>query len=106
MNVRFSLGIDLGTSNSAIAVADLETGQTRIIEVTQVLGPKQLGEMPTLASALYVPHCEEFPNGSFPLPWNDAGEPAIVGQFARGPNSFARSSPSWRICRPGSWRRN
>src|SRR5438128_10889786 len=28
MNARFSLGIDLGTSNSAIAVADLESGQT------------------------------------------------------------------------------
>ena len=46
MNVRFSLGIDLGTSNSAIAVADLETDQTKIVEVTQILGPNQLGEMP------------------------------------------------------------
>ena len=44
MNVRFSLGIDLGTSNSAIAVADLETDQTKIVEVTQILGPNQLGE--------------------------------------------------------------
>src|SRR5271169_4925431 len=69
MNARFSLGIDLGTSNSAIAVADLETDQTRIVEITQILGPNQLGETPTLASALYVPHREEFPQGSFRLPW-------------------------------------
>src|SRR6266699_1405716 len=100
MNARFSLGIDLGTSNSAIAVADLESGQTRIIEIAQTLGPNQLGEMPTLASTLYVPHREEFPQGSFPLPWNDAGEPAIVGQFARDrgalvPDRLVTSAKSW-----------
>ena len=100
MNVHFSLGIDLGTSNSAIAVADLETDQTKIVEVTQILGPNQLGEMPMMASVLYVPHCEEFPNGSFPLPWDAAGEPAIVGQFAREhgalvPDRLVTSAKSW-----------
>jgi Hsp70 protein len=100
MNARFSLGIDLGTSNSAIAIADLETDQTRIIEIAQILGTNQLGEAPTLASALYVPHSEEFPEGSFPLPWNDAGEPAIVGQFARDhgalvPDRLVTSAKSW-----------
>ena len=83
MNARFSLGIDLGTSNSAIAVGDIESGDTRIVEIAQILGPNQLGEMPTLPSAIYIPHREEFPEGSFPLPWNDAGEPSIIGQFAR-----------------------
>ena len=100
MNARFSLGIDLGTSNSAIAVADLESGQTRIVEIAQTLGPNQLGEMPTLASALYVPHRDEFPEGSFPLPWNDAGEFTIVGQFARDrgalvPDRVVTSAKSW-----------
>ncbi len=100
MNARFSLGIDLGTSNSAIAIADVETDQTRIVEIAQILGPNQLGETPTLASALYVPHGEEFPEGSFPLPWNDAGEPAIVGQFARDhgalvPDRVVTSAKSW-----------
>jgi molecular chaperone DnaK (HSP70) len=100
MNAHFSVGIDLGTSNSAIAVADLETGETRIVDITQVLGPNQLGERPTLASALYVPHSEEFPEGSFPLPWNDAGDPAIVGEFARDhgalvPDRLVTSAKSW-----------
>jgi molecular chaperone DnaK (HSP70) len=100
MNARFSLGIDLGTSNSAIAIADVETDQTRIVEIAQILGPNQLGETPTLASALYVPHGEEFPEGSFPLPWNDAGEPTIVGQFARDhgalvPDRLVTSAKSW-----------
>ncbi len=100
MNARFSLGIDLGTSNSAIAVADVETDETRIIEIAQILGPNQLGEAPKLASALYIPHSEEFPKGSFPLPWNDAGGPAIVGQFARDygalvPDRLVTSAKSW-----------
>ena len=83
MSARFSLAIDLGTSNSAIAIADLESGETRIIEIAQTLGPNQIGEIPTLPSAIYIPHSEEFPESSFPLPWNDAGERAIIGQFAR-----------------------
>src|SRR6516225_8013396 len=100
MNARFSLGIDLGTSNSAIAVADLESGETRIIKIAQVLGPNQLGEMSTLPSAIYIPHQEEFPEGSFPLPWNDAGERVIVGQFARDrgalvPDRLVTSAKSW-----------
>ena len=101
MSARFSLAIDLGTSNSAIAIADLESGETRIIEIAQTVGPNQIGEMPTvLPSAIYIPHSEEFPESSFPLPWNDAGERAIVGQFARErgalvPDRVATSAKSW-----------
>ena len=90
MNPRFSLGIDLGTSNSAISVSDLETDQTRVVEIAQILGPNQLGETRTLASALYVPHCEEFPEGSFPLPWNGAGSPR---SSASSHATMARSYP-------------
>jgi len=100
MDARFSLGIDLGTSNSAIAVADLETDRTGIIDITQVLGPNQVGEKPTLPSALYLPHPEEFPHGSFPLPWSESGEAPIVGQFAREhgalvPDRLVTSAKSW-----------
>src|SRR6516165_8146786 len=100
MSARFSLAIDLGTSNSAIAIADLESGETRIIEIAQTLGPNQIGELPTLPSVIYIPHSEEFPEGSFPLPWNDAGERAIIGQFARErgalvPDRVATSAKSW-----------
>src|SRR5271157_5392020 len=100
MAASYSLGIDLGTSNSAIALADLDTGESRIVEVTQVLGPNQYCERPTLPSALYIPHPDEFPADSFPLPWNPAGEPAIVGQFARDrgalvPDRLVTSAKSW-----------
>jgi molecular chaperone DnaK (HSP70) len=68
MNVRFSVGIDLGTSNSAIAIGDIESGDTKIVEIGQIVGPNQLGELPTLPSVIYVAHREEFPEDSFPLP--------------------------------------
>ena len=61
MSTRFSLGIDLGTSNSAVATNDFESDQTAIVEITQILRPNQIGEKATLPSALYVAHPDEFP---------------------------------------------
>jgi hypothetical protein len=100
MTARFSLGIDLGTSNCAMALTDLDTEQTEIVPIAQIVAANQLGEKPTLASALYLPHPEEFRAGSFPLPWADSGEPGIVGQFARDhgamvPDRLVTSAKSW-----------
>jgi len=101
MNHRFSLGIDLGTSNSAIALTDLESDSSEIVEVTQILGPGKVGEKPTLPSALYIPHRDEFPADAFPLPWGDgAGKSTIIGTFARDhgalvPDRLITSAKSW-----------
>jgi len=101
MTHRFSLGIDLGTSNSALAFTDAESAETRMFALTQILGPNQIGEKPTLPSALYVPHGEEFPQGAFPLPWPAADRSgAIIGQFARDhgamvPDRLVTSAKSW-----------
>jgi hypothetical protein len=101
MSVRFSFGIDLGTTNSAIAVTDLESDLTEIVDITQVLSPNQVGEKPTLPSALYIPHRDEFPDGAFLLPWETQGtDGAIVGQFARDhgalvPDRLVTSAKSW-----------
>ena len=77
MNYQFSLGIDLGTSNSAIAMADVDGGGAEIIELTQIVGPNQIGEKPTLPSALYIPHPKEFPKDAFPLSWQTAEIPPM-----------------------------
>ena len=100
MTARFSLGIDLGTSNCAMALTDLETDQTELLQIAQILSANQSGEKPTLASTLYLPHPDEFAAGSFPLPWNDNGKPGIVGQFARDhgglvPDRMVTSAKSW-----------
>ena len=100
MKARFSLGIDLGTSNCAMALTDLETDRTEVLPIPQILAANQLGEKPTLASATYLPHPEEFPPGSFRLPWSAGEEPGIIGQFARDhgalvPDRLATSAKSW-----------
>jgi molecular chaperone DnaK (HSP70) len=100
MSTRFSLGIDLGTSNSAVAVNDFQDDRTGIVEVTQVLRPNQIGEKATLPSALYVPHSDEFPVEALRLPWSKDTETAIVGHFARDhgaliPDRLVISAKSW-----------
>ena len=81
MAPRFSLGIDLGTSNSAIAFCEIDGDRTEILEITQVLGPNRIGEKPTLPSALYIPHPKNFPPARSPCP---------------GPRARTRSSASSR----------
>ncbi|MGA8594550.1 MAG: Hsp70 family protein, partial [Bryobacteraceae bacterium] len=101
MSIRFSLGIDLGTTNSAIALTDLESDHTEVLEITQIIGLNQIGEKPTLPSALYIPHPNEFPQNSFGLPWDDGiGDSTIAGQFAREhgalvPDRLVTSAKSW-----------
>jgi hypothetical protein len=98
---RFSLGIDLGTTNCAIALTELESDQTEVLEITQILGPNQIGEKSTLPSALYIPHRDEFLENSFPLPWEDGtGDATIIGHFAREhgalvPDRLVTSAKSW-----------
>ena len=100
MKPRLSLGIDLGTSNCAMALTDLETDRTEVLPIPQILAANQFGEKPTLASATYLPHPEEFPPGSFRLPWSAGEESGIIGQFARDhgalvPDRLATSAKSW-----------
>ena len=97
MTTRFSLGIDLGTSNSAMALTDIDSDRTEIVPITQILAANQIGEKPTLPSALYLPHPDEFRPGSFPLPWDDSGEP---GSSANSPATTARWCPTAWSLRP------
>ncbi|HKF58759.1 MAG TPA: Hsp70 family protein, partial [Blastocatellia bacterium] len=101
MTKRFSLGIDLGTTNCAIALTELGSDQAEVLEISQILGPNQIGEKSTLPSALYVPHRDEFRENSFPLPWeNETGDATIIGHFAREhgalvPDRLVTSAKSW-----------
>jgi molecular chaperone DnaK (HSP70) len=100
MNARFSLGIDLGTSNSAIAADNFESDEASIVEITQILRPNQIGESSILPSALYLPHPDEFPTDAFRLPWANDSRTAIIGHFAREhgalmPDRLVTSAKSW-----------
>ena len=95
------LGIDLGTTNSAIAVAD--EAPARAIPVMQVVGPGEIAERPSLPSFLLLPNEHEVPSAQLQLPWSGPLRYA-VGTFARErgaelPHRLVSSAKSW-LCNP------
>ncbi|MDB5105600.1 MAG: hypothetical protein JWP91_3289 [Fibrobacteres bacterium] len=96
-----AVGIDLGTSNSALAVAfPGEARSSRPVEITQVLGPGRIGEKRTFASALYLPVTGQFPPDSLRPPWADREPAFVAGDFARetgaqAPDRLVTSAKSW-----------
>jgi molecular chaperone DnaK (HSP70) len=95
------IGIDLGTTNSAIAIAD-EAG-ARTVDITQVVGPGEVAARPTLPSFLLLPNELEVPSAQLQLPWSGPLRYA-VGTFARErgaelPHRLVSSAKSW-LCNP------
>src|SRR2546423_7342679 len=90
------VGIDLGTSNCAVAYVDKEVND---FPVTQVIRAGDARTSSLLPSAIYVPHSSELPPESYALPW-DAAPSHIVGEFARWqgarvPARLITSAKSW-----------
>lgn len=101
--MKYSVGIDLGTSNSCVSICDLGGGYPATINIAQVLGPSVIGEKPLLPSALYLSIENEFAPGSLALPWNP-DDAAVIGVFARergalAPDRLVSSAKSW-LCNP------
>ena len=101
--MKYSVGIDLGTSNSCVSICDLDGGYPATINIAQVLGPSVIGEKPLLPSALYLSIENEFAPGSLALPWNPDDAP-VIGAFARergalAPDRLVSSAKSW-LCNP------
>ena len=101
----FSIGIDLGTTNSALAFRSMdEEGAVAIAPIAQLVNANEVVAEPLLPSFLYMPAEREFPAGATALPWdtdakNSAGK-NIVGRFAqrRGAEVSGRlvsSAKSW-----------
>ena len=70
---RYIVGIDLGTTGSALAVVDTAAGEAApvtMLPITQLVAPGQLEPRPTLPSFLYLPGPHDLPAGSLALPWN------------------------------------
>ena len=99
------IGIDLGTTNSAVAWVDtraLVEGQqapVRLFEPPQLVRPGAVEARPLLPSFVYMPSEHDLPAGSTALPWD--GERAFaVGELARDhgalvPGRLVASSKSW-----------
>ncbi|MGD0675409.1 MAG: Hsp70 family protein [Polyangiaceae bacterium] len=95
---RFAVGIDLGTTHCAVAVAPLADDRSRpeVVPIAQLVARAQIESRELLPSFLYVAHESEGPQG---LPW-DAERRFVVGEYARarGADAPARvisSAKSW-----------
>ncbi len=103
---KYVIGIDLGTTNSEIAFAEIVANpdpfapaNVQVLAIPQLAEPGEVREETVLPSFLYLPGAADFPPGSTALPWND-NPPSVVGRLAqkRGADNAGRlvsSAKSW-----------
>jgi molecular chaperone DnaK (HSP70) len=108
---RYVVGIDLGTTHTALAYLPLDgdpdaAPRPTVFEVPQLVARATLESRALLPSFLYLAHESEGPMG---LPW-DAARTYAVGHHARArgaesPGRLVSSAKSW-LCHPGIDRRS
>lgn len=107
---RYLIGIDLGTTNSALAYVDLqhprrgERLDIRSFAIPQLTEVGEIKDRPLLPSFLYLPGQHDLPPGATALPW-DAQRTYAAGEFARNhggkvPGRLVSSAKSW-LCHGG-----
>ena len=106
MEPRYVIGIDLGTTNSALAYAEVQTdadpfapANVQLLGVPQLENPGEVRDEGLLPSFLYLPGPSDFPEGTTALPW-DSDRGYVVGRLAqkRGVENAGRlvsSAKSW-----------
>ena len=71
--MRYIVGIDLGTTNSALAYLDHEISEenvrSEVRAVPQLINPGEVEDRSLLPSFLFLPGELDFPEGSLTLPW-------------------------------------
>lgn len=97
---RYAIGIDLGTTNCALAAADLsDESEVQLSAIPQLVNVNEVSAEPLLPSFLYIPGERDFPPGSTALPWDDKPR-FVTGKLAqrRGAEISSRlvsSAKSW-----------
>ncbi|MEM5386259.1 Hsp70 family protein [Paraburkholderia phymatum] len=107
---RYTVGIDLGTSNTVVAYVEPGSDDIGVFDVEQLVGPGEVGAQPLLPSVRYHPAAGELNPGDLQLPWSrttgeardgSRDEPApIIGRLARAlgaqvPGRLVTSAKSW-----------
>jgi hypothetical protein len=105
VTARLSVGIDLGTTHTAVAHRPLgPEGAVEVLGIPQLVRPGEVRAQPLLPSFLYLPHPAELPAGATALPWTDDAAPradsGLVGELARAlgaltPIRLVASAKSW-----------
>jgi molecular chaperone DnaK (HSP70) len=102
MDPRFIVGIDLGTTNCALADVDTHAGDQPPITVhgvAQLVNPGEVAAPALLPSFLFLPGPQDFAAGATSLPWDEDRE-GVVGELARkrgeeNPARLVSSAKSW-----------
>ncbi|MFI0435464.1 MAG: Hsp70 family protein [Parachlamydiaceae bacterium] len=109
--MRYIIGIDLGTTNSALCFIDTEHPSLAInlFAIPQLTGEGKIDSLHTLPSFCYLPAIGEWPAGALKLPWKDEVK-SFTGQFAKiqgakVPTRLVQSAKSW-LCNVSSNRRD
>jgi molecular chaperone DnaK (HSP70) len=104
---RYVVGIDLGTTNSAVAYVDTEESpwRVRILNLPQLVAPHQVESLETLPSFHYHASQAESASAALRLPWGSSHPDYAVGAFARDegtktPGRLIGSAKSW-LCHSG-----
>ena len=103
---RYAVGIDLGTTHSALSYFGLDAKEGRgasqaVLPVPQHTSPGSIEDKQLLPSFLYLVAPNEFPDGALTLPWSTAKQPdTTAGEFARShgskvPTRLIASAKSW-----------
>jgi hypothetical protein len=110
LETKYVIGIDLGTTNSALAYAEIRPdadpfapANVALLAVPQLVNPGEVRDEDLLPSFLYLPGASDFPAGSLALPWGEdrAEERSfVIGRLAqkRGVENVGRlvsSAKSW-----------
>jgi molecular chaperone DnaK (HSP70) len=100
---RYIVGIDLGTTNSAVAYVDLQAEthrrRTRIFAIPQLTGPGEIAAQRMLPSFLYIPGQYDISEEALSMPWQRPQD-HFAGAFARDqgakiPARLVASAKSW-----------
>jgi len=108
---RYVVGMDLGTTNSAVAFVDTheQPWQVRVFSVPQIVAPGQVEPRETLPSFHFQPPPSEATGANLRLPWHREAPAYAVGIYARDqgsltPGRLIASAKSW-LCHAGVDRR-
>lgn len=106
---RYVVGIDLGTTNNALAYVDTgaegeAADEVQVLSIAQLVNPGEVQKQQLLPSFLYLPGEHELPAGSLSLPWapdRDYAVGALARQLGeRIPRRMVASAKSW-LCHRG-----
>ena len=116
-HAHYAIGIDLGTTHSALAYVDIAASDAQgdpdrpvlgVLPIAQLVAPGAVESLALLPSFLYLAHGDELAAGELALPWS-ADNRQVVGELARSrgaatPIRLVASAKSW-LCHAGVDRR-